>query len=199
MKILLASNNKHKAEEIQSLLDRLAPGKVELVMPGDVLEEKVTVMEDGSTLEENAFKKAKAFYDAAGITTIADDTGFEVEALHRQPGIHAARFAGDEADDKANREKVLRLMRERNPDDRSAEFITVICVYDGKEKQFFEGRCKGKVIQAEKGKAGFGYDPIFIPDGYELTFAEMTDAEKNDISHRGKAIRAFITGYNFGA
>lgn len=191
MKILLGSNNKHKAREMQQIFDKLMPGKIELVRPADVLENMIDPVEDGETFEANAQIKAEAFFNESGLPSFADDTGLEVEALGNEPGVHSARYAGIHGDDEANRKKVLEELSEINKN-RRAQFRTVICYFDGKEPVFVEGICKGKIIEEQRGSGGFGYDPIFVPDGYTQTFSEMPADEKNKISHRGKAARNLI-------
>jgi len=195
MKILIASNNKHKAEEIQEIFDRVAYGKVRIIIPADVLDEKLDIIEDGDTLEANAYLKARGFFDATGIACIADDTGLEIDALSGKPGVHSARFAGEESNDLRNRVKVLKMMDGIESKERSARFRTVICYCKGQEVWYVNGICEGHIIEAERGDSGFGYDPIFMPDGYDLTFAEMTAKQKNKISHRGKAIENLISEF----
>jgi XTP/dITP diphosphohydrolase len=193
MNILIGSNNKHKAAEIQEIFDRVAPGKVKIMIPAEVLNEKLDIIEDGDTLEANAYLKARGFYDATGIACIADDTGLEIDALSGNPGVHSARFAGEESNDQKNRTKVLKMMAPVDQKERSARFRTVICYCEADEVWYVDGICEGSIIETERGDSGFGYDPIFIPDGYDVTFAEMTAEQKNKISHRGKAIENLIS------
>jgi XTP/dITP diphosphohydrolase len=192
MKILIGSNNKHKAEEIQEIFDRVAPKKVKILTPSDVLDEILDIIEDGDTLEKNALLKARGFNQASGIACIADDTGLEIDALGGKPGVYSARFAGEDSNDKKNREKVLRMMADIKPENRTARFRTVICYCNGDDVWYVEGICKGQIIDEERGDAGFGYDPIFVPNGFGQTFAEMTPDQKNKLSHRGKAIENLI-------
>lgn len=146
--------------------------------------------ENGATLESNALIKAKEFYLASGIITIADDTGLEVDALDGRPGVYSARYAGESATDGENRSKLLHELG--NTEERSARFRTVICLFDGKNKHFFNGVCEGKISIEEKGSSGFGYDQLFIPSSYDETFAEMDTSVKNKISHRAKALQLLI-------
>ena len=145
------------------------------------------VIEDGDTLYDNALKKASAMAERVDYAVMADDTGLFVNALNGEPGVHSARYAS-EHDDKKNREKLLNNLKDK--DDRSAYFKTEIILID-EEKNIIpiEGVCPGKISLEEKGENGFGYDSIFIPDGYDKTFAEMSHEEKNEISHRSRALK----------
>ncbi|MBL7978052.1 MAG: RdgB/HAM1 family non-canonical purine NTP pyrophosphatase [Bacteroidetes Order II. Incertae sedis bacterium] len=184
-KILLATRNKDKVDEFKHALQGL-PYEVLTALDFPTLPE---VDEDQDTLEGNAFKKARMLYEATGIFSMADDTGLEVSALNGQPGVYSARYAGKKATYAENRAKMLReMMGEEN---RTAQFRTVIAYYTGKKK-FFEGICSGQITHGEIGAGGFGYDPIFMPNGYDVTFAQMTTEEKNKISHRGVAFRKFL-------
>lgn len=182
--ILVATHNLHKKEEIQQILGK------------DILVKSLTdygifdeIAEDGKTFEENAEIKAKYCFGKTGIPSIGDDSGLVVEALDGRPGIYSARYAGDH-DFARNIAKVLEEMQgEAN---RDAYFITVLCVYDENGVQFFEGKVHGKLLEENKGYKGFGYDPVFVPDGCSQTFAEMKPEEKNKISHRKKAIEKLL-------
>jgi XTP/dITP diphosphohydrolase len=187
MKLLLGSNNRHKQSELQAIFDKEMPGSIDLLIPDDVLSEKIEVDETGNTFEENAYLKAKAFNDASGIPTFAEDTGLEIDALNGEPGIFSARYSGEHGNDSANRKKVLELMIDIPPEGRTARFRTVICLIINNKVEYLEGICAGKIIYDERGTNGFGYDPIFMPDGYDMTFAEMPSELKNSISHRNKA------------
>jgi len=147
------------------------------------------VVEDTDTLEGNAELKARAFFDKAQIPVIADDTGLEIDALDGRPGVYSARFAGEDVTYADNRRKALELLANIPDKKRTARFRTVICYFDGKRKEFIEGRCDGKIIFEDRGDAGFGYDQIFMPDGYDRTFAEMSADEKNAISHRNNILQ----------
>lgn len=148
------------------------------------------ITEDGVTFAENAIKKASITASLSGFITLADDSGLAVDVLNGQPGIYSARFAGSDGDDEANNRKLLEMMAAVPELDRTARFICVIAIAtpDGKVETV-EGVCEGKIIDVPKGQSGFGYDPLFIPNGYDKTFAELNDGEKNKISHRGRALR----------
>ena len=192
MDLLLGSNNIHKKKEKQSLFNEYLGNKYKILVPSDLVENPIDVIEDGQTLEENACKKAKEYFETYKIPCFADDTGLEIAALNGMPGVNSARFSGQHGNDFFNRMKVIKLLSETNTKDWSAQFRTIICFYDGKNKYLVEGICKGKIIDQERGTKGFGYDSIFIPENFEKTFAEMELYEKNSISHRYKAIMNFI-------
>jgi XTP/dITP diphosphohydrolase len=182
MKIVFATNNQHKLMEISDLLGN----SFTLLNLKDV-NIKEEIPEDFPTLEGNALFKARYIHKATGMNAFADDTGLEIEALGGSPGVHSARFAGVHKDFSANTEKVLKLMKDKT--NRSAKFRTVIAlILDGSE-YLFEGMVSGKIIDEKRGTGGFGYDPIFVPDGKPLTFAEMSLSEKNNISHRALAFK----------
>jgi XTP/dITP diphosphohydrolase len=190
MKLLIASNNKHKINEIQSILDEKFPSKYQALSPAN-LSLNLDVEENADTLEGNAELKARAFFEHTGIPVIADDTGLEVDALNGKPGVYSARFAGEPANDENNRRKILTLLKDIPDEQQTARFRTVICYIDKNTREFIEGKCEGKIINEERGNEGFGYDSVFIPRGFERTFAEMSSDEKNAISHRGRAVRDF--------
>lgn len=185
MKLVFATNNLNKLKELQSLLGE----ETELLSLADI-HCKDEIPEDHETLEENASQKAKYIFDKYKLNCFADDTGLEIEALNNEPGVYSARYAGEDKDANANMKKVLfNLKGQKN---RKARFRTVISLFiDGKEEQF-EGIVKGIILEKGRGLDGFGYDPIFEPEGYELSFAEMDMAEKNRISHRGLAVRKLV-------
>jgi XTP/dITP diphosphohydrolase len=162
---------------------------LELLTLSDVSEAQLDVEESGLTLEENAYIKARAFFDATGIACVADDTGLEIEALSGAPGIHTARFAGEEASYEDNVRLVLQQMESVPEERRGAQFRCVICYCDALRTVFAEGICKGRIATGARGEAGFGYDPVFIPDGSDHTFAELEAGEKNRISHRALALK----------
>jgi XTP/dITP diphosphohydrolase len=185
MKLVFATNNQNKLKELQSLLGE----EIELLSLADIhcFDE---IPEDHETLEENASQKAKYIFDKFKLNCFADDTGLEIEALNNEPGVYSARYAGENNDANANMEKVLSKLKAC--ENRKAVFRTVISLFiEGKETQF-EGIVKGIILEKERGVDGFGYDPIFEPEGYELSFAEMDLAEKNKISHRGVAVRKLV-------
>lgn len=186
MKIVLATKNPGKVYEMKSLLSGLP---VELVSAADI-PRAPDVEEDADTLEGNARKKAVALYDVTGLPSLADDTGLEVRALDGRPGVFSARFAGERADDTANRKRLLQELD--GEEERSARFRTVVAfVDDGGGMHYFEGICPGEIIREERGTGGFGYDALFVPEGKSKTFAELPHEEKNAISHRGRALRHF--------
>lgn len=187
MKLAIATNNQHKLQEIRAIL-------------GDSFEEllslkdlgiDVDVEETGSTLEENALIKARAILALSGIATLADDTGLMVDALRGAPGVYSARYAGEEHDDAKNRALLLKNLD--GVKDRSAHFATVIalCYPDGKTLTA-SGRVNGEILLSERGTEGFGYDSLFFSTELGKTFAEATQAEKNSVSHRGRALRAML-------
>lgn len=188
MKLLIASNNQKKLKELLAIVET-AKLNLEIVTPSQ-LGIDINPEENGVTLEANALIKAKEFYLAAGIITIADDTGLEVDALNGRPGVYSARYAGENATDSDNRIKLLAELG--NSQNRKARFRTVICLFDGKSEQFFNGVCEGRINTEEKGSMGFGYDQLFVPSGYDETFAEMDSLVKNKISHRAKALQLLI-------
>lgn len=180
MKIVFATNNKHKLEEITRLLD----GQHEIVS----LEQigcHDDIPEDHDTLQENALQKARYVKEHYGYNCFADDTGLEIEALNFEPGVYSARYAGAAKDSAANMRKVLEKMD--GIENRKARFRTVIALLLHDKEYLFEGRVDGEILTEKHGEAGFGYDPIFRPDGFTASFAEMPLDEKNKISHRGRA------------
>jgi XTP/dITP diphosphohydrolase len=217
--ILVGSNNVHKAEEIRAILVGANNEKtVTVLMPSDVQGFPTDIPETGSTLRENALIKARAIVAAVpmtGITAcVADDTGLEVDALDGAPGVRSARYASEDAiklasglrdklsPDAANRLKLLNALRDVPPAARTARFRTVICLLGDSvgeghtpafaEPVFVEGVCEGIIATEERGEGGFGYDSVFMPLGYSVTFAQMSDAQKNSISHRGRALNKLV-------
>ncbi len=184
--LFLASGNPHKIEELQQILEPLG---IQLKSTLDY-PNAPEVEEDRPDLKGNALKKARFWFEKTGLPSIADDTGLEVEALDGAPGVYSARYAGENVTYQDNVDKLLReLAGEKN---RAAQFRTVISYIIDGEEYFFEGVCKGKILTKEKGSKGFGYDPIFKPEGYHETFAELDAEEKNKISHRGRALEKFV-------
>ncbi|WP_018127192.1 RdgB/HAM1 family non-canonical purine NTP pyrophosphatase [Balneola vulgaris] len=185
-RVILATRNKNKIEEMRAIL---APLGIELVSALDI-PDLVDVVEDQDTLEGNALKKARYVNKVTGIPALSDDTGLEVEALDGAPGVYSARYAGEDATYNDNVMKLLgALSDEKN---RSAQFRTVIALVDDDKEYTFDGICEGDITLDKRGENGFGYDPVFQPTGYEKTFAELDAAIKNNISHRGRAVQAFI-------
>ena len=184
-KIVFATNNKHKLDEIR----KISEGKLEILSLNDI-NCQTDIPETGTTLEENALIKARFVKDNFGYDCFADDTGLEVKALGGAPGVYSARYAGEDCKAEDNIRKLLSNLA--GVDDRSAAFRTVIALLMGDKQYFFEGVIPGKIIDEKRGESGFGYDPIFIPDGYEQTFAELGDEIKNTISHRAIATDKLI-------
>lgn len=183
-KIFFGTGNAKKLEEIQQIIGE----QYELQSFRD-LNEKIEVEEDRPTLEGNAEKKAREFFEVVGIPCFADDTGLEVEALGGRPGVYSARYAGLDGDAEANMQLLLKeLAGQAN---RKARFRTVIAFFDGSQLHLFEGILNGKIGTEKRGSQGFGYDPLFIPTDHTSTLAEMSAQEKNRISHRGQAVRQF--------
>jgi len=187
-KLIFATQNKNKALEINQLLQKEALGFE--VIDATTFGITEDIPETGETLIDNALQKARYVYEKWGVDCFADDTGLEIAALNGEPGVYSARYAGEERDSIKNMELVLEKLKDKST--RTAKFKTVIAlILDGKE-YLFEGEAEGQITEALSGKAGFGYDPIFMPDGYEITFAEMDAALKNSMSHRGRAVKKLI-------
>lgn len=181
-KLVFATNNAHKLEEIRAILGN----KIEILSLNDI-DCHADIPETADTLEGNAALKAQYIYNNYGLDCFADDTGLEVEALNGAPGIYSARYAGgDGHDSEANMNKLLSEMKGK--ENRKARFRTAICLIEGGVEHLFEGIVNGEIINERRGGAGFGYDPVFMPEGYSETFAEMGNAEKNKISHRARAV-----------
>lgn len=185
MDLVFATNNKHKLEELQAILG----DKIRLLSLKDIGCNE-DIPEEQATLEGNANQKAFYVFNKFGRNCFADDTGLEIDALNGEPGVYSARYAGEEKSAEANMNKVLdKLSKIKN---RNARFRTVISlVINGSEKQF-EGVVEGEIMDVKKGGSGFGYDPIFKPTGFSKTFAEMNLSEKNQISHRGRAVKKLV-------
>lgn len=187
-KLVVATNNKNKLKEINAILNSL---NIEALTKADVGQADFDVEETGTTLEANALLKAKSLKALIGdeYVVIADDTGLFVDFINGEPGVHTARYAGVEHDDKANNEKLIKVLSDVPTEDRTAEFRTVIAlVQDGHEDQVITGILKGKIAEFERGDNGFGYDPVFIPESHDETFAELGTDYKNSISHRHNAL-----------
>jgi len=186
MKLVFATNNSNKLSEIRSLV----PDGIEILSLKEInCNEELP--ETNPTLKENALQKARYVFDNYGFNCFADDTGLEIDALGGEPGVYSARYAGEGCKAEDNVNKVLEKLE--GEENRKAKFRTVIAlIIDGKET-LFEGECKGEITQTKSGVEGFGYDPIFIPNGYQLTFAEMNKVEKGAISHRGKAVKRLVS------
>lgn len=180
MELVFASNNPHKVKEIKSILGN----SFTLLSLSDIniFED---IPENEPLIEGNALSKARYVYGATGLDVFADDTGLEIEALNGLPGVNSARFAGEKKDSSANIEKILAMLGDN--ENRKAQFRTVIALIFEKKEYLFEGIVKGKIINEKRGAEGFGYDPVFVPDGKTKTFAEMELTEKNTVSHRARA------------
>lgn len=185
MDILFASNNAHKVDEVRAKLAPAFRVRALREIVGDV-----DIPETGTTLEENAAIKARYLYQRTGMDCFADDTGLEITALNGEPGVYSARYAGEGCSFDDNMDKVLRNLEGHS--DRSARFRTVICLIYKGEEHLFEGEVKGELLTERAGDKGFGYDPIFRPDGYDLSFAQMTMEQKNTISHRARAVERLV-------
>lgn len=189
-KLVFATNNAHKLEEIRAILG----DKVEILSLNDI-HCHADIPETADTLEGNAALKAAYIYEHYGLDCFADDTGLEVEALNGAPGIYSARYAGGEGhDSEANMKKLLREMEGK--ENRRAQFRTAICLIERGKETLFEGIVKGEIIREKRGGSGFGYDPVFVPEGYTETFAEMGSEEKNKISHRVRAVQQLCAYLN---
>ena len=189
MKLIFATNNLHKISEIKTALT--AGLEIETLKEAGI---DVDIPEPFDTLEENAREKATVIFDITKQNCFSEDTGLHVDALNGAPGVKSARYAGDEADNKKNIALLLKNML--NKKERAAHFKTVICLLLNNKEYFFTGICNGEIFTEERGNMGFGYDAIFIPDGTEKTFAEMTMEEKNKYSHRKKAVTQLINFLN---
>ncbi len=183
--LIIATNNLHKLTEIQSLI-----GDTFILKSLQQIGCIEDIPETALTLEGNALLKAQYIYDKYGKNCFADDTGLEIEALDGRPGVFSARYATDEHDFEANIDKVLGELT--NLENRKARFRTVIALIFNGSVHYFEGIVNGEIIKERKGIKGFGYDPVFLPDGYKQTFAEMPLAEKNKISHRARAVTKLV-------
>ncbi len=189
MQLVLATNNSNKIKEIQ----RLIPQHIKLLSLQDIgcFED---IPETQKTIKGNAVQKANYIKDKYGYDCFADDTGLEVEALNGAPGVYSARYAGEQRDANDNMDKLLKELE--NQQNHVAQFKTVIALHINDQLHTFTGICKGEIITTKKGNKGFGYDPIFQPNGYSQTFAELSLEEKNTIGHRGKAIQLLMRFLN---
>lgn len=195
MKIVLASNNQNKINEIKSILDRVVDGVEVLSLKEIGFYDEI--VEDADTFEGNALIKARTVA-ALGYIGIADDSGLCVDALGGAPGVYSARYAGEPCDHQKNNEKILSALAGKEDPERSAAFVSVIaCVLPNGKSFTVKGECKGKMLKALQGNGGFGYDPLFMPEGFDKTFAELSFDEKNSISHRRRSLDAFAE--RFGA
>ncbi|WP_456094328.1 non-canonical purine NTP diphosphatase [Paraprevotella xylaniphila] len=183
-KLVFATNNAHKLKEIRAILGN----SIEILSLADI-HCHADIPETADTLEGNARQKSRYVYEHYGLDCFADDTGLEVESLGGAPGVYSARYAdGQGHDSQANMNKLLKEMEEKN--NRKAQFRTIISLIEKGEERQFEGIVKGQITKEKRGESGFGYDPIFQPDGYDTTFAELGSDIKNRISHRARAVTA---------
>lgn len=198
MKIVFATNNQHKLDEIRNILGK----DFEIVSLNEIGCHE-DIPETGKTLEENAWQKANYIFNKYGLNCFADDTGLEVDALNGAPGVFSARYAGGEGhDSEANMQKLLRELAENN--NRKARFRTVIALIlkdksrgmEDERRESFEGIVEGHIAHEKSGAEGFGYDPIFVPDGYNQSFAELGIDIKNQISHRARAVKKLAEYFN---
>ncbi|MCD8179539.1 MAG: non-canonical purine NTP diphosphatase [Tannerellaceae bacterium] len=182
MKIVFATNNKHKLEEVKSILS----SELEIVSLSEI-NCFADIPETADTLEGNALQKAYYIKEHFNMDCFADDTGLEVEALNNAPGVYSARYAGEAHNAEANMQKLLKELE--GTENRKARFRTVIALLLDRKEYIFEGIVNGKIIEEKRGNEGFGYDPVFVPDGYNQTFAELGMDIKNNISHRAQAVK----------
>lgn len=189
MKIIFATNNQNKVEEVKTLL----PSNISIISLREAGID-ADIPEPHETLDENAAEKARTIRTMTGENCFSEDTGLEVQVLNGEPGVKSARYAGEGKTSQQNMEKLLARLGQQ--EDRRARFRTVICLILAEREYHFEGICEGVITHEPKGDQGFGYDPIFIPDGAEKTFAEMGMAEKNKFSHRKKAVAKLVEFLN---
>ncbi len=186
MKLILASKNAHKAKEMQAILGE----GVELITQDAAGCGELDVVEDGNTFEENSIKKAVTIMQATGLPTIADDSGLCVDALDGRPGIFTARFAGEDATDDENIQKLLNELQGVETDKRSARFVCVIALaIPGEAPKTFRGECEGRILTEKHGENGFGYDPVFYLPQFDASMAQVSADEKNSVSHRFNALK----------
>lgn len=185
MKLIFATHNKNKLKEVKSLV----PSSIELLSLDDIhFNEEIE--ETADTIEGNALLKAKTIFEKTGINCFADDSGLLVDALNGAPGVYSARYAGEQKNDQDNMQKLLHELKDKPS--RNAHFKTAMAlIIDGKE-YLFEGKIEGKIITEKLGANGFGYDPIFVPDGFNETFAQLDSETKNKISHRARALKKLL-------
>jgi XTP/dITP diphosphohydrolase len=187
--IIFATNNENKVLEVRSILKEKF--KILSLKEAGI---DIDIPEPFDTLEENAFEKARVINQLVHQNCFAEDTGLEVESLNGQPGVKSARYAGEERSFEKNIDKLLRNLQ--NKENRKAQFRTVVCFIENGQQKLFEGTCKGIIIAERRGISGFGYDPVFVPEGSDKTFAEMSVEQKNIFSHRKKAIGKLISYLN---
>lgn len=184
-KLVLATRNSDKVREIKRIIDTL---EIEILCLND-FPEIPEIIEDGDTFQDNAYKKARTVFTHTGIPALADDSGLEVDYLNGEPGVYSSRFAGERATYSQNNQKLLHLLQDVPPEKRQARFRCVMALKTATEVKFVEGVCEGTIMAELRGSGGFGYDPLFYAAEYKKTFAELELKVKNQISHRGKALR----------
>ena len=189
MKLVFATNNPNKLSELQALV----PDGIDILSLA-AINCNEELPETNPTLEDNALQKAQYVYQNYGFNCFADDTGLEIEALGGAPGVYSARYAGQDCSAEDNMKKVLKKLEDE--ENRNAKFRTVIALIIKGEENLFEGECNGSITKIKNGVEGFGYDPIFIPEGCEITFAEMSKQKKGAISHRGRAVEKLVAFLN---
>ena len=182
--LLIATKNPNKVREVEGILGHVFRFET---LPGDVPE----VEEDGATFLENALKKARQYSRLTSLPTLAEDSGLVVDALDGAPGVYSARFAGQDADAAANNRLLLERLAGVSDDRRTARFVCCLVYTDGGREEIFEGEVRGRIARCASGSSGFGYDPLFIPDGHDRTFADMPAQMKNSMSHRKRALMKF--------
>ena len=188
MQLVFATNNRNKLHEVQLMLPDFSLQTLsEINCTEDIPETK-------QTIQENAIQKADYVTTNYKVNCFADDTGLEVEALNNEPGVYSARYAGNKKDSNANMDLVLQKLKKC--DNKKARFVTVIALNLNGEQHLFKGVCTGVICEQKQGEKGFGYDPIFIPDGFNKTFAQMSTEEKASVSHRGKAVAKLVAFLN---
>lgn len=185
-KLVVSTGNQHKIEEIKKILKDLP---IEVVSKKEIGLGGLNIVEDGETLEENSIKKAKGLAEKIDYMVLADDSGLFVDALNGQPGVYSSRYGGEEGNDEKNNKKLLEELKDIPLEKRTAKFKAVIAlITEEKEIKIVKGECKGKIAFENKGYNGFGYDPLFLPEGYNKSFAELGEDIKNKISHRARAL-----------
>jgi len=184
--IIAASRNKHKLKEMDAILEKF---DMEIISRDNAGVEKFEIIEDGNTFEENSYKKAYEIHKITKESTIADDSGLMVDFLNGEPGVYSARYSGEGATDEDNNSKLLKLLENVSDENRTAKFVSVITlIFKNGDELVARGECKGEILKNPIGENGFGYDPLFMPEGYDKSFAQLSDIEKNKISHRAKAL-----------
>ncbi len=186
MLAVAASQNKHKIDEIEAITEKFG---IKVIGRDDFGLPKFKIVEDGKTFEANSLKKAREILMVCNRITIADDSGLMVDALDGAPGVYSSRFAGEEGNDEKNNQKLLEMLKDVPPEKRTARFVSVITMlFPNGKKLVARGECEGHIMFDKSGNNGFGYDPLFRPLGYDVSFGEISSEEKNKISHRAKAL-----------